>query len=62
MRELEVLMKKLENVVFKRISSLLNEGIVNWSQIKQTLVEVLEPFLFSETGRRPMILPIIMEV
>nr|WP_316248335.1 hypothetical protein [Bacillus sp. Xin] len=38
MRELEVLMKKLENVVFKRISSLLNEGIVNWSQIKQTLV------------------------
>ncbi|MDA2101274.1 MULTISPECIES: ribonuclease J1 [Bacillus] len=62
MRESEVLMKEIENVVFECITSLLNEGIVSWAQIKQTLVDVLGSFLFSKIGRRPMILPIIMEV
>ncbi|KAB2397783.1 MULTISPECIES: ribonuclease J1 [Bacillus cereus group] len=62
MRGSEVLMKEIENVVFECITSLLNEGIVSWAQIKQTLVDVLGPFLFSKIGRRPMILPIIMEV
>ncbi|EEM71739.1 MULTISPECIES: ribonuclease J1 [Bacillus cereus group] len=62
MRESEVLMTKIENVVFECVTSVLNEGIVSWAQIKQSLVNVLGPFLFSKIGRRPMILPIIMEV
>ncbi|MDR4160478.1 MULTISPECIES: ribonuclease J1 [Bacillus] len=62
MRGSEALMAKIESVVFECVTSLLNEGVVSWAQIKQTLVDVLGPFLFSEIGRRPMILPIIMEV
>ncbi|MCI4252658.1 ribonuclease J [Bacillus sp. CCB-MMP212] len=62
MRGSEELMKKIENIVYECISNLLNEGVINWAQIKQTLVEVLSPFLYTETGRRPMLLPIIMEV
>ncbi|HFK1501166.1 ribonuclease J1 [Bacillus sp. (in: firmicutes)] len=62
MRGSEELMKKIENIVYECISTLLNEGVINWAQIKQTLVEVLSPFLYTETGRRPMLLPIIMEV
>ncbi|HDR7761969.1 TPA: ribonuclease J [Bacillus cereus] len=62
MRGSEELMKKIENIVYECISNLLNEGVINWVQIKQTLVEVLSPFLYTETGRRPMLLPIIMEV
>lgn len=62
MRGSEELMKKTENIVVECISTLLIDGIVNWAQIKQTLVEVLSPFLYNETGRRPMLLPIIMEV
>lgn len=62
MRESEVLMTKIENVVFECVTSLLNEGIVSWVQIKQSLVNVFKLFLFLKIGRRPMILPIIMEV
>nr|WP_278251164.1 hypothetical protein [Bacillus cereus] len=62
MRESEELVNKIENIVFDCISTLLSEGIVNWAQIKQTLVEVLSPFLYTQTGRRPMLLPIIMEI
>lgn len=62
MRGSEELMKKIEDIVEDCICNLLNEGIINWAQIKQTLVEVLSPFLYSKTGRRPMLLPIIMEV
>ncbi|KAA6448124.1 ribonuclease J [Bacillus cereus] len=58
----EELMKKIEEIVEDCICNLLNEGIINWAQIKQTLVDVLNPFLYSKTGRRPMLLPIIMEV
>ncbi|WP_307840554.1 hypothetical protein [Bacillus cereus] len=54
--------KKIEAIVEDCICNLLNEGIINWAQIKQTLVEVLSPFLYSKTGRRPILLPIIMEV
>ncbi|KAA6461481.1 MULTISPECIES: ribonuclease J1 [Bacillus cereus group] len=62
MRGSEELMKKIEDIVEDCICNVLNEGIINWAQIKQTLVEVLSSFLYSKTGRRPMILPIIMEV
>ncbi|WP_307830814.1 ribonuclease J1 [Bacillus cereus] len=62
MRGSEELIKKIEDIVEDCICNLLNEGIINWAQIKQTLVEVLSPFLYSKTGRRPMLLPIIMEV
>lgn len=62
MRGSEALLAQIESAVFECVTSLLNEGVVSWAQIKQTLVDVLGPFLFSEIGRRPMILPIIMEV
>ncbi|EOP13773.1 ribonuclease J [Bacillus cereus BAG2O-3] len=62
MRESEELMKKVETIVVDCVSALLNEEITNWGQIKQKLVEVLSPFLYTETGRRPMLLSIIMEV
>ncbi|MDA2212262.1 ribonuclease J1 [Bacillus cereus group sp. MYBK195-1] len=62
MRESEELIKKMETIVVDCVFALLNEEITNWGQIKQKLVEVLSPFLYTETGRRPMLLPIIMEV
>ncbi|MBJ7966937.1 ribonuclease J1 [Bacillus cereus] len=61
-RQSDSLIKKIENLVLQCISSLSMEGIIQWAQIKQAVIEALEPFLLAETGRRPMILPIIMEV
>ena len=38
------------------------EGITEWSQLKYAMREALGKFIFERTRRRPMILPIIMEV
>ncbi|MEF7658605.1 ribonuclease J1 [Bacillus thuringiensis] len=61
-RQSDSLIKKIEKLVLQCISSLSMGGIIQWAQIKQAVIEALEPFLLAETGRRPMILPIIMEV
>ena len=37
-------------------------NVTEWSVIKSQVREVLSKFLYEKTGRRPMILPIIMEV
>ncbi|MBC7107056.1 MAG: ribonuclease J [Firmicutes bacterium] len=38
------------------------QGVSEWAPIKAQVRDVLGKFLFERTGRRPMILPIIMEV
>jgi ribonuclease J len=38
------------------------EGSFDWSGIKQDIRDKLNQYLFDQTKRRPMILPIIMEI
>jgi ribonuclease J len=33
-----------------------------WTEIKNEITDTLAPFLYEKTKRRPMIMPIIMEV
>jgi ribonuclease J len=40
----------------------LDEGITEWSMIKKACRRALGEFIWSETRRRPMIVPVIMEV
>ena len=37
-------------------------GVTEWSMIKSAIREALGRFLYEKTRRRPMILPIIMEI
>ena len=61
-RESEALMDKARYTVRDALLECESQGITEWSTIKSAVREALGRYLFEVTRRRPMILPIIMEV
>ena len=61
-RDSEVLMNEAQNRVRAVLDKCEAGNITEWSVIKSQVREALGRFLYEKTGRRPMILPIIMEV
>lgn len=61
-RESELLMEQAREKVKQSLKKCHEESISEWSAIKSQVREDLGKFLFEQTRRRPMILPIIMEV
>ena len=61
-RESEELMDDARNRVIQALENCTKEKITEWSAIKTNVRDVLGKYLFDRTRRRPMILPIIMEV
>jgi ribonuclease J len=61
-RESEELMEQAREKVKQALKKCQEENIREWSTIKSQVREFLGKFLFEQTRRRPMILPIIMEV
>jgi len=59
-RESEQLMEEAKARVREALDHC--QGVSEWAPIKARVRDVLGKFLFERTGRRPMILPIIMEV
>ena len=61
-RESEELMdearERARSVMLKSLAPNMRE----WSGVKSDVKDALSGFIFSKTGRSPMILPIIMEV
>ncbi|MCE5284466.1 MAG: ribonuclease J [Pelosinus sp.] len=61
-RDSSELMGEAQAKVRMALEQCMASNITEWSQIKTKVREVLGKYLHEKTGRRPMILPIIMEV
>ncbi|WP_046175182.1 ribonuclease J1 [Domibacillus indicus] len=62
MRESGDLIYEAQSMLNRHVKQLLNNNSTQWSDIKNEITDTLSPFLYERTKRRPMILPIIMEV
>ncbi len=55
------LINELEVIATKAINSKLN-GHINYSDIKNEITNELGPYIYEKTGRKPIILPVIMNI
>ena len=61
-REAEDLMEEAREKVLSALDRCEANGVTEWSMIKSAIRDSLGRFLYERTRRRPMILPIIMEI
>ena len=60
-RNSESLMDEAKNVLDDTMARLMDNNITDWGKIKNEVKDALGDFVWKETKRRPMIMPIIME-
>ena len=60
-RESEELMDESTRLVRKVVEKYVTRDAFEWNNIKQEIRDTLNSYLFQQTKRRPMIIPIIME-
>ncbi len=61
-RESEELMDAARELLTRTLQSCLDGNMREWNTIKARMKDELGDFIYAKTGRRPMILPIIMEI
>ncbi len=61
-RESDELMEEARSIIEEGILHCLDRGISDWGKIKSVIKDSLGEFVWKKTKRRPMILPIIMDV
>lgn len=62
MRESEDLINEAQKLVATHLTKVMERKTSQWSEIKNEITDTIAPFLYEKTKRRPMVLPIIMEV
>ena len=62
LKDSEDLMEEMKRVVLESIVSCENQRITDWSSIKSKVKSNLSGYLYKNTRRSPMILPVIIEV
>ncbi len=60
--ENEELLQKIENVARNTVNKELTKKQVNYNELKSQLIANLITFVYDETKRRPIILPVILDV
>ncbi|UZH07349.1 ribonuclease J1 [Heyndrickxia coagulans] len=62
MRESGDLINEAQTIITKHLNKVMERKTTQWAEIKNEITDTLAPFLYEKTKRRPMIMPIIMEV
>ena len=62
MRESEDLIEDVKLLVKKSLEKSEQNHITDWTTIKSNIKDVLKGYIYEQTKRNPMILPIIMEI
>ena len=60
-REAEDLMDEANGVVCRALDNCLSHRVADWNKIKSSVKDALSEYVWKQTKRSPMILPIIME-
>jgi ribonuclease J len=61
-RESEGLLDEANRIVTSTLNKLMSDQVNEWASLKTNVKDSLSRYLYEQTRRRPMILPIIMEV
>ncbi|AYV69181.1 ribonuclease J [Niallia circulans] len=61
-RNSDELLKEVNRLVKKTVNDLQSENIHKWNVMKQNIKKSVGQYLFNQTKRKPMILPIIIEI
>ena len=61
-KDSDELIEEARRTVDDALQACLDKGITDWGKLKTTTKDVLGDYVWKKTKRRPMILPIIMEV
>ena len=61
-RESEALMEEIRKKAQAAISDSLYDGVRDWNELKNAVRDELSKLLYNKTKRKPMILPVIMEL
>ena len=62
MKESDELLDEARLLVNDAVQGCLGRGQTDWGKLKSTIKDILSDYVWRKTKRRPMILPIIMEV
>ena len=62
MREAEGLMEQARAVARDVLTDCLDANNTEWADVKNQVKDAMTRFLSAKTGRKPMILPIIMDI
>ncbi len=60
--ENEELIRKIENIAANAIQNKLRENNVTFNDIKSQITADLFPFIYETTGRKPIILPVVLDI
>ncbi|EJO5347862.1 ribonuclease J [Clostridium botulinum] len=61
-KESEALIHEVKEIVRKELESCLKNKIIEWYVLKSNIKKSVEKYLYEKTKRRPIVLPIIMEI